>query len=293
MNDIFSGKVCTFYKSVVDFTPDKKLSTPGKNVPIIDILSKQGYTNSKLLNEIRLSGHHSELYDKKKKQLSAACFSSVQDDLSITRSDNNNLFHTGFISFDIDIDKNPSLLLPNVSAEMKEFIINEIPYVAYLGTSVSNIGLWGLIPIAYKEEHYSHFRSIVKYFNDRGIYMDAPLSDISRVRFIAYDPDAHFELNPRIYTDTIETQDEIFKSHYTRADVTSSSDEFFQAACKWVEMKHGLKFEQGSIHNYLLRLYSMLRYAHVGREAILQWIFKNLIPQEKITTNCLDEIEIK
>lgn len=293
MTTIFDGKICSYYKSLIEFQPDGKLTYPGKNIPILDIISKQGYTNSKLLNDLRLSGHNTDFYERNKKKLSAACFSTVQDDLTVTRSDKNTLFHTGFITFDIDIEKNPGLAQPGVSDEMKEFIINEIPYVAYLGKSVSNIGLWGLIPIAYKDEHYAHFRAIVKYFNDRGIYMDIPLSDISRVRFIAYDPDAHFELNPQIFTDTLETTDQIFTNFYERKDVTVDSDEFFKSACTWIEMKHGIKFEKGSIHNYLLRLYAVLRYAHVGREIILTWVHKNLISADNVTTNCLDEIEIK
>lgn len=291
MSNIFEGKICSFYKSLVEFDESNiKLLHPGKNIPILDILTKQGYTNSKLLNDLRLSGIGSKFYKDNKKKLSAACFSTVQDDLTITRSDKNTLFHTGFITIDIDIEKNPCLSQPGVSDEMRDFIINEVPYIAYMGKSVSNIGLWGLIPIAYKDDHYAHFRAITKYFSERSIYMDVPLSDVSRARFISYDPDAHIELNPKIFTDTIESVEEVFSSRYVRQDVTVDDDRFFLAACAWVEQKHAIKFEPGSIHNYLLRLYCMLRYANVGREIILQWVYKNLITADKITTNCLDEI---
>lgn len=290
---IFDGAICSYYQDIMPLSYDKsKLKIPGRNIPILDILTNQGYSNTKQLNNTRLQIYDSIEYKAAKKQLPAASFSSVQDDLTINRSDKNHLFHTGFITIDIDVEKNPSLRQPGVSDELKDFIINEVPYVAYLGKSVSNIGLWALIPIAYKDEHYAHFRALVKYFNDRKIYMDEPLFDISRLRFVAYDPDAHIELNPEIFTDTLETTDQIFSSYYERKDITIESDEFFIAACKWVEMKHGIVFEKGSIHNYLLRLYAMLRYAHVGREIILAWIYKNLIPFEQITTNCLDEIDI-
>jgi len=291
--NIFDGKICSYYKSVVDFRQDGKLCTAGRNISILDILSKQGYTNYHLLNKLRLSGYNSDFYKTNKKRLSAACFSSVQDDLTISRSDKNHLFHTGFIVFDIDIEQNTALTQPGVADEMKEFIINEIPYVAYLGRSVSGIGLWGIIPIAYKDEHYAHFRAICKYFEERGIYIDTPLSDISRVRFVAYDPDAHFELQPQIFTSTLEKTEDIFNKIYERKDINIESDEFFFAACRWVEMNHKLKFEKGSIHNYLLRLYALLRYNHVGRDIILGWVYKNLIPADKITTNCLDEIKIR
>lgn len=293
MTNIFEGKICSYYPDVINLTDKTHLKHKGRNLPILDILTDEKYTNSKLLNELRLRGHSSDYYQNNKKRLSAACFSSVQDDLTISRSDDNHLFHTGFIMIDIDIEKNPALSQPGVSEEMKEFIINDIPYIAYLGKSVSNIGLWGLIPIAYKDEHNAHFRAIIKYLDDRGIYIDKPLSDISRLRFVAYDPDAHFELNPEIFTDTLESEEKVYGDWYIRTDITIDSDDFFTTACKWVEAKHGYKFEKGSIHNYLVRLYAMLKYAHVGRELILQWIFKNLIPENQITTNCLDDFEIK
>ena len=77
---------CTFYKNVIDHKyKGGPLSTPGKIVPIIDILTKQGYTNSVLLNTLRQSGYNSQYYKDFKNGLSAVCFSSVQDDLTIDR----------------------------------------------------------------------------------------------------------------------------------------------------------------------------------------------------------------
>lgn len=291
MNTIFDGKICSYYQDILN-SENGILKIPGRNVSILDLLSKQGYSNTKQLNYTRLQPYDSKEYKESKKLLPAACFSSVQTDLTINRSDRNHLFHTGFIAFDIDISNNPSLAHPGIADEMKEFIINEIPFVAYLGRSVSNIALWGLVPIAYKDEHYAHFRALVKYFEDRNIYMDKPLYDISRLRFIAYDPDAHFELNPQVFTDTLESTGQVFANYYERKDVTIDSDEFFRAACRWIEMKHNVKFEKGQIHNYLIRLYAVLRFAHVNREIILAWIYKNLIPADQITTNCLDEIDM-
>lgn len=288
MNDIFSGKVCTYYKSVIDRTQSGKLTTSGTILPILDVLTNQRYTNYNLLNDLRNSGYKSDFYLANKKKLSAACFSSIQDDVTIDRCDENHLFHTGFLSFDIDTDKNPSLM--NGCEDMVDFIINNLPYIAYLGKSVSNLGLWGLVPILSKDDHYAHYAALVKEFSDRNIYLDK-LSDISRLRFLAYDPDAHFELEPQIFEDTLFEIDKPKQiERYERNDVT---DNLFMAACKWVEAKHNIKFQPGSIHNYLLYLYSTLRYAHVSRAHCLNWIYNNLIEADKITTNCLDEIEFK
>ncbi len=280
MENIFDGKLCSYYKSVIE-TPIR-----GRHSKILDVLTNERYTNQTLLNELRQSGYKSEFYKKRKKFLPGACFSSVQDNLNIDRSDANHLFHSGFIAFDIDPDDNQSLLHGGYD-EMKEFIISNIPFVAYLGASVSGMGLWGLIPIRFNDEHYAHYEAMKQYFKDKNIIIDNTC-DISRVRFVCYDPDAHFELQPEIFEDTLFDSELPILDEYIRK---TPSNEFFQVACKWVEVKHDLKFEPGYIHNYLLRLYSTLRAAHVSRQDCLNWIYNNLIEPDKITTNCLDEIK--
>jgi hypothetical protein len=285
---IFDNKICTFYKCV-NSEKGQPLPHPGKHVPLLDLLTNEGYTNHKLLDQLRANGYDSEYYKKNKRNLSAACFSSVQDDLIYSRSDVNHLYHTGFISFDIDHKDNP-VLLHGGADEMKDFIIENIPYVAYLGKSVSNIGFWGLFPIQFKDEHAGHYEAMKMYFEERNIKIDHT-SDISRLRFLAYDPDAHFELNPEVFSLTHSPNTEIPSlDDYERKNLT---DDFFIAACRWVEAKHDLKFQSGMIHNYLLRLYAILRNARVSRGSALNWIYNNLIEEDQITTNCLDEVQIK
>jgi len=294
MADIFTGAICTFYKDIIS-RPVKKqptLTYAGKNVKILDLLTNERYTNGVLLNSLRNSGYKSDYYLSKKQYLSAACFSSVQDDLTIDRSENNHLFHTGFLTFDIDTDGNPSLLQAGMCDEMKDFIIDNIPYIAYLGKSVSNLGLWGLIPISNKDDHYGHYAAVIRMFDSYGIVLDKKTFDPTRLRFLSYDPDAHFELNPKIFEDTYTEENTTTStiSEYERPNVT---DDLFIAACKWIEAKHEIKFEKGSIHNYLLYLYGTLRHCHVPRYKILNWIYNNLIDESQITTNCLDEVQIR
>lgn len=283
---IFDNKLATFYKSVV-VEKGKPLPYPGKHIPILDLLTNERYTNHNLLAQLRQSGYKSDFYKKNKKYLSAACFSSVQDDLIYSRSDLNHLYHTGFLSFDIDADTNP-LLLHGSDDEIWQTITN-MPYVAYAARSVSNIGFWGLVPIQFHDEHGSHYEALRNYFAAHNIHIDHT-SDVSRLRFLAYDPDAHFELNPEVFTETAQQQSYITNlNEYERKNL---SDEFFRAACIWVEFKYDLKFEQGMVHNYLLRLYAILRNARVSRASALNWIYNNLIDEDKITTNCLDEIKV-
>jgi hypothetical protein len=123
-------------------------------------------------------------------------------------------------------------------------------------------------------------------FNQHQIILDKT-SDISRLRFLAFDPDGYINENAKVYHDSLitETVTNNILDEYER----KPTDEFFIAACKWVEAKNNIRFEKGSIHNYLLYLYSTLRGCHVSRENILNWVYNNLIDESLITTNCLGE----
>lgn len=259
------------------------LVNPGKIIPIIDILTNERYTNGSLLNDVRLSGYGTDKYDALKKGLSAACISSVQDDLTIDRSDKNHLFHTGYISFDIDAKENPYLLTDGES--IRDFIIENIPYTVYIGKSVSNLGYWGLFQILNKDDHYGHYAAMKKLFESHNITIDKT-SDISRLRFIAYDPDGYINENAKVFTESLISDDSTMTiDEYER----KPSDALFIAACRWVEAKHEIQFQKGSIHNYLLYLYATLRGCHISRQNILNWVYNNLIEEDSVTTNCLDE----
>jgi hypothetical protein len=274
---------CTFYKNVVEHQyKGGPLVTPGRIAPIIDILTNERYTNGNLLNEVRLSGYKSEQYNTLKKQLSAACLSSVQDDMSVDRSDANHLFHTGYIAFDIDPGDNPYLLTDGES--IRDFIIDNIPYIAYLGKSVSNLGYWGLIPILNKDDHYGHYEAMKQLFLGHKIIIDKT-SDISRLRFIAYDPDGYINDDAKLFTESIILTENFIQDEYERP----ASNELFLAACRWVEAKYDIQFKKGYIHNYLLYFYATMRACKVARPAILNWVYNNLIEESQVTTNCLDE----
>lgn len=275
---------CTFYKNVTSHQfKDGPLTTPGKIIPIKELLINERYTNTTLLYQLRNSGYKSDYYNSFKNGLSAACFSSVQDDLTYDRSDANHLFHTGFIAFDIDTDKNPYLLTDGES--MRDFMIENIPYISYLGKSVSNLGYWGLIPILNKEDHAGHYEAMKELFKSHNIILDKT-SDVSRLRFLAYDPDGYLNENAKVFNESIITDNTTSSiDDYER----KPTDELFIAACKWVEAKYEIKFQKGSIHNYLLYLYATLRACHISRSHILNWVYNNLIDESLITTNCLDE----
>lgn len=288
MTDIFEGKKCTFYKQ--SYSVDNVFQ--GRTANILDVLSNERYTNHKLLSALRQSGYKSDFYNRNKFRLSCACFSSVQDDVT-QHSESNHLYHTGFLAFDIDQKDNPQLSQSGGYEYLKDSIISEIPYVAYLGASVSGLGMWGLIPISDRDNHDGHFQAMIELFRGHNIQLDSVVSNVVAYRFLSYDPDAHFELNPEIFTSIadIPVNEAVYKTNGLPR--RNPPHELFTAAYGWVKAKHEIDFVPGFRHKFLTYFYATLRYARVSREDILSWVYDNLIAETEIKSNCLDELDIK
>lgn len=106
--------------------------------------------------------------------------------------------HSGLLQFDIDPTENP-FLNATTAPELKRQIAN-LKEVAYCALSASGTGVWGVVSIAYPEQHKSHFRALERDFEKWGIVLDAACSNIDRLRFWSYDPDAHINHNAVVYT---------------------------------------------------------------------------------------------
>jgi len=106
--------------------------------------------------------------------------------------------HTGFITFDIDADKNPHI---SDFAKVRDQI-SHIKNVAYCGLSVRGRGCWGLVPIpkSTPKEHKQRFDALAKDFAAFGLILDPACSDVCRLRIYSWDPDAYFNHSAEIYT---------------------------------------------------------------------------------------------
>ena len=111
--------------------------------------------------------------------------------------------HSGLIQFDIDYAENQHI--GNFS-DLKNEICN-VPNVAYCGLSASGNGFWGLIPIAYPERHKGHYEAMRRGFERLGIVVDNKCSDVSRMRYVAFDPEGYFNHSPdlfyQVYRETV------------------------------------------------------------------------------------------
>lgn len=98
---------------------------------------------------------------------------------------------SGFISIDID----------NLPPEVAKQKLRVLPFISYIGTSVSGNGVWALIPISDPLGFTEHFQHIKNYMMESvGIKIDASCGNISRLRGYSFDRQAYFNEEAQVYT---------------------------------------------------------------------------------------------
>jgi len=98
---------------------------------------------------------------------------------------------SGFISIDID-DMPPQLAKQKLAV---------LPFISYIGESVSGNGVWALIPIASVKTFSEHFYHIKNYMMESvGIKIDGSCGNLSRLRGYSFDKNAYFNLSAETYT---------------------------------------------------------------------------------------------
>lgn len=185
MTSVLEKKV-SIYKNY--YTPEKS-----KDVSLIDILMLNNEKLIKLIEQIR-----AEPDKEKRDQLKAKIFCFTPSGTFTSRSEAGLIRHSGFLQFDIDFKDNQHI--KNYSS-LKDEICNVVN-VAYCGLSASGRGYWGLIPIAYPEQHKEHFEVLKRDFEGFGIMIDEKPKNVASLRGYSWDPDAYFNHNARIYTKT-------------------------------------------------------------------------------------------
>lgn len=149
-------------------------------------------------------------YRSKVEQIRMAQDAAVQKELKMTlpaitpsgifsqRDTQHLMAHSGFLAFDIDFKDNQHI---SNYGDLKSQISN-INSVAFCGLSVRGNGYWGLVPIppSTTDEHRKSFGALVQSFAEFGIRLDASGSDITRLRFCSWDPDAYVNHHAILYT---------------------------------------------------------------------------------------------
>ncbi len=150
-----------------------------------------------LVSQIRATADKAER-DKLKKRL--PCF--TPSGTFSRRAADGLLKHSGLLQFDVDPKENP--FLNAQTAPLWREQISHLGEVAYCALSASGTGVWGVVPIAHPDRHKEHFAALAaafaaKWGNVR-IVIDPACSNVDRLRFWSYDPDAYFNPNAATYS---------------------------------------------------------------------------------------------
>lgn len=134
------------------------------------------------IKQIR-EAENKELKAKLKRTLPAVTFSGL---FGSSHKASELIKHSGFICIDIDsVDHANGQSFD--TDEMKSFL-SKIDVVYFACLSVGGRGLMALVPIRYPEKHKEHFKQLQSDFQTIGIKIDVACSDVSRLRFITFDP---------------------------------------------------------------------------------------------------------
>lgn len=102
---------------------------------------------------------------------------------------------TGLIC--IDIDRKDNLQVEGYDRLKDQ--LGRLPYVAFCGRSAGGEGYYAIVPIAQPNKLLLHFRSLQTEFSAMGITIDPSCCDVSRKRFVSYDPEPYINQEAEIY----------------------------------------------------------------------------------------------
>lgn len=145
------------------------------------------------IKQIR-EAENKDLKAKLKRTLPAVTFSGLFEN---SHKASELIKHSGFICIDIDsVDHANGQSFD--TQEMKTYL-SKIDVVYFACLSVGGRGLMALVPIRYPERHKDHFKQMQSDFQAIGIKIDVACSDVSRLRFITFDPEPVWKETATLY----------------------------------------------------------------------------------------------
>ena len=134
--------------------------------------------------------------DKRLKKLDLPAY-TPSGIFSIRRA-NSLLTPSNVICIDIDGKDNPSIS----NTDHLKRMICKLPYIWYCGDSVSGCGVFCLIKYENHLLHKLYFKKLCNEFGQLGIVIDKSCSDISRLRFVSYDPNPFVNTAAEVFSIT-------------------------------------------------------------------------------------------
>lgn len=98
----------------------------------------------------------------------------------------------------IDIDKKDNMGVTWFDDLKHEW--HNIPQILYAGRSIRGKGWFVIFRIAYPDRHKDQFEALQRDFASSGLVIDKSCKDVSRMRFISYDPEPYVNEEATLYT---------------------------------------------------------------------------------------------
>ena len=181
MKSLFDAKI-SYYANVGD--------NVGTEISLRDFLFCNQYKEQ--IEHIR-SITNEKLQKSLKKQLPLATISGT---FAPIRKVENLVTHSNLLC--IDIDKKD-----NMNVEWFDDLKHEwhnIPQILYAGHSIRGKGWFAIFRIAYPNTHEAQFDALQRDFASSGLVIDRACKDVSRMRFISYDPEPYVNEDATLYT---------------------------------------------------------------------------------------------
>jgi hypothetical protein len=157
------------------------------------------------------------------------------------------IHHSGFIGIDIDDDHNPGM----TDFEKVRDQLAEISNVYFSGLSASGKGVFLIIPIYSPKQHTAHFEALKTDFQKQfGITIDNSCKDVSRLRYVSYDPGAKINPDAVVYRRIVEQKK---PTPTKKIDLPASDNDILRMLERWME-KRGEYYMDGYKHKYLVKL---------------------------------------
>jgi len=98
----------------------------------------------------------------------------------------------------IDIDKDKNQWLNDETIPKLKNALMSMSYVYAVSISIRGNGLFAVIPIENADNIREHFNALEKDFREAGIILDTACKDLTRARFLSYDPDVRIKEDTEI-----------------------------------------------------------------------------------------------
>jgi len=225
----------------VSIYPNITVTKQGKEAPILHVLEdiRKG-TYKDIVNKVRALEYGSKPYKAMKKQAPYFTASGTFE----PRNDEGLKVHSGLIAIDIDNQGEVN--------ELKALVCCD-PFVVSAFTSIGGKGLCILVKID-PDKHKKSFAALKAYYLSRYDLEADKTQDISRPRFVSYDPDIYINPDAIIFE-----PDQVKVKEATPAEVgqishTWTDDEQIDFAERLTKKHH--TYQVGNRHNYILQLTS-------------------------------------